>query len=121
MLVGLYIRKNNQMNCYYHPERSAIGICQSCGRGLCSDCATDLEDGLGCVSSCEVQLKKADASKKQHTGRILSSVVSGIAFALLGWWLGFGRWGMPGVLFVFLGMATIMRAMMMTSDEKRFP
>ncbi|MBQ3554544.1 MAG: hypothetical protein IJA08_07660 [Clostridia bacterium] len=28
------------MNCFYHEERNASALCQVCGKGLCSDCAT---------------------------------------------------------------------------------
>lgn len=27
------------MNCFYHPKKSAVGICKHCQRGLCIDCA----------------------------------------------------------------------------------
>ena len=41
------------MNCYYHPETTSIGLCKSCGKGLCSNCAVDLEAGLACRNRCE--------------------------------------------------------------------
>ena len=27
------------MNCFYHPEKAAVAVCQVCGRGLCVSCA----------------------------------------------------------------------------------
>ncbi len=26
------------MNCYNHPDRSALAICTSCGGGICNEC-----------------------------------------------------------------------------------
>ena len=36
------------MNCFNHPERSAVGICKACNKGLCPECAADLGHGLAC-------------------------------------------------------------------------
>jgi hypothetical protein len=36
------------MRCFNHPEREAVGICKSCSKGICSDCASDLGHGLAC-------------------------------------------------------------------------
>ena len=37
------------MNCFYHQERIAVGACKWCSRGLCTDCAAPLPDGLACI------------------------------------------------------------------------
>lgn len=36
------------MNCYHHTEKSAVGSCKHCYKGLCFDCATDTGNGLAC-------------------------------------------------------------------------
>lgn len=41
------------MHCFNHTEKEAIGICKSCQRGLCPDCATDLGHGLACAGKHE--------------------------------------------------------------------
>jgi hypothetical protein len=41
------------MDCFYHPAVAAVGICKSCGKGLCRACAVDLAHGLACRSRCE--------------------------------------------------------------------
>lgn len=41
------------MRCFYHPEKEAVGICKSCQRGLCPECATDLGHGLACAGKHE--------------------------------------------------------------------
>jgi hypothetical protein len=44
------------VNCFYHPGVCAVGICKSCGKGLCPDCATDLGKGLACRNQCEADV-----------------------------------------------------------------
>ena len=41
------------MRCFNHPEVEAIGVCKSCQRGLCRECATDLGHGLACMGKHE--------------------------------------------------------------------
>jgi hypothetical protein len=41
------------MRCYYHRDQDAVGVCKSCGRGLCVECAADIGKGLACRSRCE--------------------------------------------------------------------
>jgi hypothetical protein len=41
------------MNCFNHKDKPAIGLCKSCGKGLCGDCLTEVPNGLACKDSCE--------------------------------------------------------------------
>jgi hypothetical protein len=41
------------MICFYHHSIAAVGICKSCGKGLCPECALDLGKGLACKGRCE--------------------------------------------------------------------
>ncbi len=41
------------MNCFKHNTVPAIGICKSCYKGLCSECARDVGQGLACEGLCE--------------------------------------------------------------------
>jgi len=46
--------KIDYMKCYTHNNKDAVGQCGSCGKGICSDCAVDLNKKLfcrGCASS----------------------------------------------------------------------
>ena len=36
------------MNCFNHPGVPAVGICKVCQKGLCIECAVDLEHGIAC-------------------------------------------------------------------------
>ena len=41
------------MRCFSHQDKEAVGICKSCGKGVCSECAIDLGKGLACRGRCE--------------------------------------------------------------------
>jgi hypothetical protein len=45
------------VRCFYHHDREAIGMCKSCSKGLCPDCAVDLNKGLACKDYCEEEVK----------------------------------------------------------------
>lgn len=45
------------MNCFYHQDTEAVGVCKSCQKGLCSSCAVDLEQGLACLGKCEADVR----------------------------------------------------------------
>src|SRR5262245_44541193 len=41
------------MRCFYHQDREAVGLCKSCARALCAECAVDQGTGLACRGRCE--------------------------------------------------------------------
>jgi hypothetical protein len=41
------------MRCFYHEQKEAVGICKSCGKGICKKCAVDFKKGLACRGHCE--------------------------------------------------------------------
>ena len=45
------------MKCFYHNDKDAVGICKSCNKGLCPDCAVDTGNGLACKETCESKVK----------------------------------------------------------------
>ena len=44
------------MKCFYHPDRDAVALCKSCGRGLCLDCCADVPPGIACLGKCEADV-----------------------------------------------------------------
>jgi Flp pilus assembly protein TadB len=44
------------MHCFYHRDVEAIGSCKNCARGLCPECAAEVENGLACRSRCEAEV-----------------------------------------------------------------
>ena len=98
-------KANLLMRCFYHPEREAVGTCKSCGKGLCPECAADLQKGLACRGRCEPDVravielverniklgpaseKLIRAGKGSHLANALFYLVCGSVF------FGYGAWG----------------------------
>ena len=117
------------MKCFYHNDKDAVGICKSCKKGLCIDCAVDLGKGLACKNYCEEDVKRLiDISQENiqyasNTSKFLQSkktgrpnisklfIVVGIIITLCGILP-----GMPlfpffciGVLFLLYGIISLIR------------
>ena len=45
------------MKCFYHSIVDAVGICKNCSRGICSDCAAELLNGIACQNRCEAEVE----------------------------------------------------------------
>lgn len=45
------------MNCFYHPQTVAVAVCKNCSKGLCSDCAVDVGNGMACKNKCEPEVR----------------------------------------------------------------
>lgn len=48
------------MECFYHPDTSAVGVCKHCQKGLCHECAVDLGFALVCQGSCEERVRQIE-------------------------------------------------------------
>lgn len=46
------------MKCFTHQQVDALGVCRSCLKGVCVDCAIDIGDGIACRDSCEEKAKE---------------------------------------------------------------
>jgi hypothetical protein len=82
------------MNCYSHTESIAIGICKSCNKAVCKDCAIDTGLGLACAEECvkevndyNLTMKKAkqlyglgEGGQKIPTGILLFWAIGAIIF-----------------------------------------
>jgi hypothetical protein len=57
------------VRCYYHADAEAVGVCSSCGRGLCAGSAVEIEGKLACKRSCEEAVARtvrlADSERRQ--------------------------------------------------------
>lgn len=58
--------KFNCMKCFYHHDRDAVGTCKSCGKGVCPECAVDLQKGLACRNRCEDEARAVIALIDQN-------------------------------------------------------
>ena len=120
------------MNCFYHPEKPAIALCKSCGRGLCLDCAADIGDGLACMSRCEERARIINrmidtnkqilsAANTQLRRGMVFTIVTGLLFGAFGFYLGFDRGGLPGIIFIALGLAFLIRGVLSYTRGARYP
>jgi len=74
------------MHCFVHTDRDAVGICKSCYKGLCVECAADLHHSLACKGTHEeaverLQAMVSRAQRVQSTarfGRYVAPVFTGI-------------------------------------------
>lgn len=41
------------MKCYQHRSIDAVGVCKSCGKAVCPDCAVELGFAITCPGACE--------------------------------------------------------------------
>lgn len=101
------------MNCYYHPDQPAIGLCKHCQRGICTECASVVDDVLACKNRHEDevrQLEQLTARTLFQSKRVKSVYMRnatfyglvGAAFVGFGWWQ--LNWlGLQALLFMVLG------------------
>ena len=40
------------MQCFVHHEVAAVGICRTCGKGICPACAREIDKGIVCSEAC---------------------------------------------------------------------
>lgn len=75
------------MKCFYHQHVDAVCLCKSCKRGLCSECATDVGNGLACAGQCEESVRQINAltnyciAQSRTSGRVLG-MMGGVALSL---------------------------------------
>ena len=120
------------MNCFYHPESPAIGLCKSCLRGLCAECAADIHNGLACRNQCEDRARTINrmvdanptvmaTANTQLRRNMLFTLVAGVLFIVLGLTMGFEDTWLPGGIFAALGVAFIVRGITSYTRAARYP
>jgi sulfite exporter TauE/SafE len=102
------------MNCYYHPNQPAVGLCKHCQRGLCIACAADVESSLACKDRHEEQVRAIEtltALNLLQAGRVGSVYRRNAVFYFLvgALFAGFGllqiRWlGWQGIFLLAIGI-----------------
>jgi len=102
------------MNCFYHPDQPAIGLCKYCQRGLCVECAALADDVLACKNRHEDEVHKLEQlaarslfqSRRVASGYMRNAIFYGLVGAVFA---GFGIWqyrwlGLQAVVFIMLGI-----------------
>ena len=79
------------MHCYRHNPVPAVGLCKTCFKALCPECAVDIGNGLACQGECEQKVDElnqmwdrsakiygvgAHKSKVPSTGVLLWGLIS---------------------------------------------
>ena len=111
------------MNCFYHTDVKAVGICKACNKGICADCCTDLDHGLACKNKHEEMVEtynsiiqgNAKVYKNAGTNTVIAPVFylfMGIVFAVYGFTSKTGIKGLPfilGVGFIIFAIVVFIR------------
>jgi len=63
------------MNCYNHPDVSAVGTCVNCGKAVCTECATNVAGKMYCPECAPLAITP-QATKTN--GLAIASLVLGI-------------------------------------------
>jgi TM2 domain-containing membrane protein YozV len=72
------------MNCYLHPTNEAIGVCTSCGKSICKECAVELQGKMICRECLQTgKVAPQGQSKYDPNTAFLIELVGGF-FGLLG-------------------------------------
>jgi sulfite exporter TauE/SafE len=114
------------MNCYYHPDKPAIGLCKHCQRGVCSDCAALVEDCLACknrheeqVRAMGLQLVQAKRVRSDYLRNAIFYGAMGILFTAFGVsqfnWL-----GLQAVVYAAIGLALLWAALANYLESRKY-
>lgn len=118
------------MNCYYHPEKTAVGLCKYCQRGLCTECAAHAGDSLACKNLHEKQVRDMELLLQKNilqAKRVGSDYVRntifygsvGILFTAFGTsqlkWL-----GMQAVVYLLIGLALLWAAVANYLESRKY-
>ena len=126
------------MNCFQHSQKSAVGHCTYCGRGLCQECATVVEGKLSCRGSCQEEIARerrliVQSESSLNQRKVIYETSSGVyqrsfafsaAFGLA--MLGFGVFliieqiEIPGVILTVLGIVFLFHGLGMARAGKKF-
>ena len=65
--------------CFYHPDRSGIGICVECRQVICTECTTQFEGINRCASCLQKRLKAQEGPTERRdwsVGNVLLALLS---------------------------------------------
>jgi hypothetical protein len=87
------------MHCFRHSPTEAIGLCKTCFKAVCRDCAVDVGNGLACAGDCEQKVLELNemwerSARIYGVGRYKSRIPStGVLLWLV---LALGMWASTG-------------------------
>jgi len=126
------------MNCFKHNDRSAVGICKACAKGVCPECAAELTNGIACKDACEARVQLLNQmidnnSKTMSAARFqtassgkVSLIFGGALLFFAAWWyvryqdlLMPAFFGVFGVIIVINGIQRLSRRAQYPSIESK--
>jgi sulfite exporter TauE/SafE len=118
------------VQCYYHPERQALGTCVHCQRGLCSACLTLVDDRLACKDRHEPQVEASSRvllrgivqSERVASGYLRNAIfygLAGIAFSGLGL-MQYRFLGLQAVFFVLIGLFLLYAGVANLAESRKY-
>lgn len=114
------------MKCFHHPANDAVGSCSACGKGLCTECAVDLERGLACKNRCEHEVRRIidlrdytftapqitktslERARSVHIRAGIYTIITGTLFVGWGWSRGFDFFMVLGILGIAYGVVQML-------------
>jgi hypothetical protein len=69
--------------CFYHPERSGIGICVECRRVICLECTTQFEGINRCATCLAARLAATQKLKERNDWAFGSLFLAGLSVAVV--------------------------------------
>lgn len=85
------------MECFTHPGACSVGVCKTCGRAVCRDCAVDAGFAIACSPACAREA--ADVHEMNQRGKR----IYGIGVARRRFPAGAAAWLLFGTLFSAFG------------------
>jgi len=118
------------VNCYYHPNQPAVGICKHCQRGVCIACAADVDGSLACKDRHEEQVAGLNMLANRNllqAKRIGSNYRRNAVFYFLSGSLftGFGLYqyrfaGLQALFLIFIGLFLLYAAIANFLESRKY-
>ena len=118
------------MNCYYHPDRPAVGICKHCQRGLCAEDTAIVDDSLACKGRHENEVREMNQWMARNIlqSKRIGSVYNrnaifyflvGVAFSIYGYsQLRFA--GLQGLFLLIVGLFLLFAAALNFFEGRKY-
>jgi len=104
------------LNCFRHPDQSAVAVCKNCGKAACTECSDDTGQGIACCAVCVTELQQRyqlDERLKQSFGigrkppmpaTVSTYAMFGVILLGVGIYLSYTR---PGIDFLTFAMSAV--------------
>lgn len=94
------------MKCVNHPDKDAIGVCVSCGAGICADCRKSEHGSAYCEECARTHRPPRVFPGRDGNGFNVWAIAAWI-LAVVGWWPGLEFVSIAGVLLGFVALADL--------------